>query len=361
MDVRRFGRAVPLAALHAGPRHARTTRATTTSATRAPSGRRAGRCAPRPPTPGTPRTAPSSGRRPAGSGSTTTRRPGTEALRPRGWAGRNWSPCVEPEHGRSASRRASSTSRSFAKIEITGPDAASFCAHVFAGAGRPAARHRSSTPRRSTSAAASRLDVTVTRLGRPTRSCWSPAPRSASHDLGWLRRQARLTGADVRIADVTARLGVLRAVGPAGAGAAGPAHPGVAGRRDFPYLIGAGDHRRATCRCGRCASRTWGSWAGSCTAPPSTARRCGEALAATGATPGRVPGDREPAAGEGLPGLGLRHRPGDHPRRGRPAVRRAAAAAGSSGAAALAAARERAHPAPALPGPRRSAGRRAGR
>ncbi len=43
----------------------------------------------------------------------------------------------------------------------------------------------------------------------------------------------------------------------------------------------------------------------------------------TGRTPaGRVPGDRGDAVGEGVPGLGLGHHPGDHARRGRSRLRR---------------------------------------
>ena len=59
--------------------------------------------------------------------------PGVEALRPRGWAGRHWSPCVETEHRAVREHAGLFDETSFAKIEITGPDAAAFCAQVFAG------------------------------------------------------------------------------------------------------------------------------------------------------------------------------------------------------------------------------------
>ena len=159
----------------------RTTRATTTSARRAASDPRAGRCGSRRPTRGTPRTVPCSARRPDGSGWSTTpaaTAPASDDLRPRGWAGHGWSPWVEPEHRAAREAAALFDESSFAKIEISGPDAPAFVAHAFAGhvdapvgrghlhpgAGRPRRRRhgRDRDPR-----------------WRPRRSSWSPARRRA--------------------------------------------------------------------------------------------------------------------------------------------------------------------------------------
>ena len=62
---------------------------------------------------------------------------GPEELRPRGWAGRQWSPCVQPEHGAVRTAAGLFDESSFATIEITGPDAAAFCALRLRRAGRP--------------------------------------------------------------------------------------------------------------------------------------------------------------------------------------------------------------------------------
>ena len=138
---------------------------------------------------------------------------GAEALRPRGWAGRNWSPCVEPEHRAVRESAGLFDETSFAKIEITGPDAAGFCARVFAGhVDRPpgACVYTQALNERG----GIEMDVTVSRVGVDafvvvTGTAFGP------HDLGWLRRQARLTGADVRDRRRDERVGVLRAVGAA--------------------------------------------------------------------------------------------------------------------------------------------------
>ena len=91
---------------------------------------------------------------------------------------------------------------SFAKIEIIGPDAAGFCARVFAG-------HVERAPGAVvyTQALNERggIEMDVTVRGSPPRFLVVTGTAFGAHDLGWLRRQARLTGADVRIADVTAR------------------------------------------------------------------------------------------------------------------------------------------------------------
>ena len=190
MDVRRFGPALPLAGLHAGPQSARTTSPTTTSATRAPSARRDARCGPRPPTPWH-----------AAHGAAFGEKAGWERVNhyaqgsgaaaddgaPRGWAGHGTGRrASSPSTGRCARRRALFDETSFAKIEITGPEAAGFCAHVFAGqVGRPPGAlvvH----PGARTTAAAIEMDVTVTPPGADaflvvTGTAFGP------HDLGWLR------------------------------------------------------------------------------------------------------------------------------------------------------------------------------
>src|SRR6185437_11535172 len=132
--------------------------------------------------------------------------PGDEALRPRGWAGQHWSPCVEPEHRAVRERAGVFDETSFAKIEIAGPDAAGFCERVFAGhVGRPpgAVVYTQALNERG----GIEMDVTV----------------------------SRLTGADVRIADVTSAWACFGLWGPAARSLLAPLTPAALSGADFPY------------------------------------------------------------------------------------------------------------------------------
>jgi 4-methylaminobutanoate oxidase (formaldehyde-forming) len=158
---------------------------------------------------------------------------GDEALRPRGWAGRHWSPCVEPEHRAARETAALFDETSFAKIEISGPDAAAFCLHVFAGrVGRPpgAVVYTQALNERG----GIEMDVTVSRLAADafvvvTGTAFGP------HDIGWLRRQACLTGADVRIVDVTSAWACFGLWGPQARERLAPLTPVSLANADFPY------------------------------------------------------------------------------------------------------------------------------
>ncbi len=159
--------------------------------------------------------------------------PGDDALRPRGWAGRHWSPCVEPEHRAVRETAGLFDETSFAKIEITGSDAAGFCLHVFAGQlGRPpgAVVYTQALNERG----GIEMDVTVSRVAADaflvvTGTAFGP------HDLGWLRRQGRLSGADVRIADVTSAWACFGLWGPRARELLAPLTPASLASADFPY------------------------------------------------------------------------------------------------------------------------------
>ena len=137
-----------------------------------------------------------------------------------GTAGRRGS---SPSTGRSREAAALFDESSFAKIEISGPDAAAFC------------RARLRRPRRRAASGA----VTYTQAlndrggiehgrdrdprGAPTRSWWSPARRRGAHDLAWLRDRAPGERAPVRIADVTGAWACFGLWGPRARDAARPA------------------------------------------------------------------------------------------------------------------------------------------
>ena len=150
-----------------------------------------------------------------------------------GWAGRNWSPCVEPEHRATRASAGLFDESSFAKIEISGPGAAGFCAHVFAGhVDRPpgAVVYTQALNERG----GIEMDVTVTRLAADrfqvvTGTAFGP------HDLGWLRGQARLTAAEVSIEDVTSGWACYGLWGPDSRELLAPLTPMSLANADFPY------------------------------------------------------------------------------------------------------------------------------
>ncbi|OZM78658.1 hypothetical protein CFP66_30385 [Pseudonocardia sp. MH-G8] len=159
--------------------------------------------------------------------------PGSEELRPRGWAGRLWSPCVETEHRAVRESAGLFDESSFAKISISGPDAATFCAHVFSGrVGRPpgAVVYTQALNERG----GIEMDVTLTRLAEDEFLVVT-GTAFGRHDLGWLHRQARLTGASVRLADVTGSEACFGMWGPQARELLAPLTPASLENTDFPF------------------------------------------------------------------------------------------------------------------------------
>jgi glycine cleavage system aminomethyltransferase T/glycine/D-amino acid oxidase-like deaminating enzyme len=126
---------------------------------------------------------------------------GDEGLRPRGWAGRNWSPAIEVECRAAQHAAALFDESSFAKIDVHGRGAVTFldglCANVI---DRPLGsvvytqllnRH-----------GGIECDLTVTRLASD-RFQLVTGTAFGSHDLGWLRRHLPTDGS-VQVDDVTA-------------------------------------------------------------------------------------------------------------------------------------------------------------
>jgi glycine cleavage system aminomethyltransferase T/glycine/D-amino acid oxidase-like deaminating enzyme len=162
---------------------------------------------------------------------------GPEELRPDGWAGRNWSPCVQPEHLAVRSHAGLFDESSFSKIEIVGPDAAAFCRQVFAGRVDRAPGSVTYTQALNERAGIE-LDVTLTRLA-PDEYLMVTGTALGGHDLGWLRRQARLLGLGtpaVRFADVTGGWACFALWGPRSRDLLAPLTPLSLANADFPYL-----------------------------------------------------------------------------------------------------------------------------
>jgi heterotetrameric sarcosine oxidase gamma subunit len=158
---------------------------------------------------------------------------GSEDLRPRGWAGRHWSPRVEIEHVAVREAAGLFDESSFAKISVSGPDAAAFCTHVFSGrVGRApgAVVYTQALNDRG----GIEMDVTLTRLAEDEFLVVT-GTAFGQHDLGWLRRQARLTGASVRLADVTGGEACFGLWGPRARDLLAPLTPASLATADFPF------------------------------------------------------------------------------------------------------------------------------
>ena len=124
-----------------------------------------------------------------------------ESARPAGWAGMDWSPATGVEHAATRTTAGLFDESSFAKLEVSGADAAAFldwaCDNRVAR-GLGAVTYTQALNRRGGIEA----DFTVTRTGDETFMIVT-GTAYGTHDAAWLRKQARRRGARVRIADVT--------------------------------------------------------------------------------------------------------------------------------------------------------------
>ena len=150
-------------------------------------------------------------------------RRGDESSRPTGWAG----PLLVAGDRRRAPRHARerpgcSTRSSFAKIEVSGPDAAALLRMGVRQRRRPRRSARSPTRRRSTVARRHRVRLHRDPAVPRTRFLIVTGTAFGSHDMAWLRRQARRRTARVRIADVT---GAVRAASRCGGRARATSSP----------------------------------------------------------------------------------------------------------------------------------------
>ncbi|WP_327085695.1 FAD-dependent oxidoreductase [Nonomuraea sp. NBC_01738] len=148
---------------------------------------------------------------PLGSASPYTLEEG-EDERPRGWAGRGWHPAIGAEHRATRATAGLFDESSFAKIEVSGPGAAELLEWVCANrVARDVGQvtYTQALNRRG----GVECDFTVTRRGEDDFLVVT-GTAFGSHDLGWLRKQARLTGSDARITDVTGQYACFALWGP---------------------------------------------------------------------------------------------------------------------------------------------------
>ena len=134
-----------------------------------------------------------------------------EQLRPRGWAGRHWSPAIAAEALATRQAAALFDETSFAKLEVVGPGACAFLQRV---AGNDIDRTVGSIvytqllDRRG----GIQADLTVTRLG-PERFLLVSGTAYGNHDAAWLRAKLPDDGS-VEVRDVTSSRGCLGLWGP---------------------------------------------------------------------------------------------------------------------------------------------------
>jgi 4-methylaminobutanoate oxidase (formaldehyde-forming) len=113
---------------------------------------------------------------------------GDEALRPRGWAGRLWSPAIGVEHRACREAAALFDETSFAKIEVTGDDAADFLEHMCAN--RVARTVGAITYTQMLNERGGiECDFTVSRLAED-RFWIVTGTAFGQHDLAWIRQHA---------------------------------------------------------------------------------------------------------------------------------------------------------------------------
>jgi 4-methylaminobutanoate oxidase (formaldehyde-forming) len=130
---------------------------------------------------------------------------GDESLRPRGWAGRLWSPAIGAEHPACREAAALFDETSFAKIDVLGPGAGGI-----------------------------ECDFTVTRLAED-RFRVVTGTAFGRHDLVWIRSHSPGDGS-VLVEDVTSRLACFGLWGPRARDILQPLTGTDLGREAFPYM-----------------------------------------------------------------------------------------------------------------------------
>ena len=257
---------------------------------------------------------------------------GDESLRPRGWAGRLWSPAIGAEHLACRETAALFDETSFAKIEVSGEGAAAFLEQLCANRRRPRRRrdhlHPDAEPARRDRV---RLHRHAARRGAlPDRH--RHGLRAARPGAGSASTRPRRS---VDVDDVTSAYACFGLWGPKAREILQPLHdrPPL----DFPYMRAARALRRRACPCLALRVTYVGELGWELYCP--TEFGLGALGCDLGAGPRarprrrRLQGDRLAAAREGLPRLGRRHHARRHPVRGRPRLRRQARQGAASSAA----------------------------
>ncbi len=159
---------------------------------------------------------------------------GDEALRPLGWAGRTWSPATGAEHHATRTTAALFDETSFAKLSVSGPDAATFldwvCDNEVARAVGDVTYTQALNSRGGIES-----DFTVTR--RPGGEFLVVTGTAfGTHDLAWLRKRAREDDFDVRVDDITGSLVCFALWGPEARAILGSLTAANVSEEAFPFM-----------------------------------------------------------------------------------------------------------------------------
>jgi len=158
---------------------------------------------------------------------------GDESLRPRGWAGKLWSPAIGAEHVACREHAALFDESSFAKLEVTGAGAADFLEGLCANR---VARDvgRVTYTQMLNGRGGIECDFTVTRLA-DDRFRIVTGTAFGQHDLAWLRQHAPEDGS-VQVADVTSQYACLGLWGPQARAVLQPHTRTDLSTAAFPYM-----------------------------------------------------------------------------------------------------------------------------
>ena len=158
---------------------------------------------------------------------------GDESLRPRGWAGKLWSPAIGAEHVACREHAALFDESSFAKLEVTGDGAADFLEGLCANR---VARDvgRVTYTQMLNGRGGIECDFTVTRLA-DDRFRIVTGTAFGQHDLAWLRQHAPEDGS-VQVADVTSQYACLGLWGPQARAVLQPLTRTDLSTAAFPYM-----------------------------------------------------------------------------------------------------------------------------
>ncbi len=158
---------------------------------------------------------------------------GDESLRPRGWAGRLWSPAIEAEHRACREAAALFDFTSFAKIEIRGTGAPAFLERMCDN--RVARANGALTYTQMLNAGGGiECDFTVTRLG-DERFRIVTGTAFGRHDLSWIQEHAPRDGS-VQVEDVTSAYACIGLWGPKAREILAATTPSDISDAAFPYM-----------------------------------------------------------------------------------------------------------------------------
>ncbi len=158
---------------------------------------------------------------------------GDESLRPRGWAGRLWSPAIEAEHRACRETAALFDFTSFAKIEVRGRGAAEFLESLTDNRVARAVGAITYTQMLNEGGGIE-CDFTVTRLA-DDRFRIVTGTAFGQHDLYWIRDHVPDDGS-VQVEDVTSSLACIGLWGPAARQILQPLTTADISNQAFPYM-----------------------------------------------------------------------------------------------------------------------------